>query len=334
MTSRRSSGALPRLAPGSPRRRGRPLARRVAWAPFAGALLLAAAPARAQPEEDADLFDPGEEVGHGGLEAGGGEESPSLAALRAAEGELFERRPPSPAAVDAPSLGFPEGLRARPREAAEAGAASVDSPAPPTAESLGLSLDDLRPTDLPVRWQAQVLRYLDYFKSDRRGRRLMRGWIQRSARYGAMIQRELRAAGQPEDLRCVAMAESGFDPTVRSRRGAAGMWQFVEGTGAEYGLTRDRWVDARLDPVASTRAAARFLGDLHQRFGSWELALAAYNMGYGALLRAIRKYNTNDYWTLAALEAGLPFETRIYVAKISACAVVMRNPERFGFGEL
>ena len=292
---------------------------------LASALVAWATPATAQPEEDADLFDPAPlERGDEGGSATTGEESASLAALRAAERELFgPTSPPAPAA--SPRLGLPPGLRST----------TVGDVAPgPTAESLGLDLSDLRPTDLPVRWQAHVLRYLDYFRSDRRGRRLMRGWIARSARYGPMIQRELRAAGQPEDLRCVAMAESGFDPTVRSRRGAAGMWQFVAGTGGEYGLTRDRWLDARLDPVASTRAAARFLGDLHQRFGSWELALAAYNMGYGALLRAIRKYNTNDYWTLASLEAGLPFETRIYVAKISACAVVMRNPERFGYEDL
>ncbi len=188
--------------------------------------------------------------------------------------------------------------------------------------------------DLPVRFHPQVLDYLHYFRDDRRGRHLMRTWLQRSARYGPMIQRELQNAGVPEDLRCVAMAESGFNPTVRSNRGAAGLWQFVTRTGNEYGLERDRWVDQRLDPVASTQAAARMLGDLHQRFGGWELALAAYNMGPGALLRSIRKYNSNDYWMLAEIEAGLPYETTVYVSKIVACGVVMRNPERFGFGEV
>ena len=77
--------------------------------------------------------------------------------------------------------------------------------------------------------------------------------------------------------------------------GAAGLWQFVRGTGEELGLTVNHWVDLRLDPQASTQAGARYLGMLRERFGTWELAFAAYNMGYGALLRAIRKYNTNDY---------------------------------------
>src|SRR5690606_11780873 len=126
---------------------------------------------------------------------------------------------------------------------------------------------------------------------------------------------------------------SGFEPTVRSRAGAAGMWQFVQGTAAEFGLGQSHWVDERLDPERSTRAAAAYLGRLHARFGSWELALAGYNMGYGALLRAMRKYNTNDVWELSRVEAGLPFETSHYVSKILACAVVMRNPERFGLSE-
>ncbi len=186
--------------------------------------------------------------------------------------------------------------------------------------------------DLPVRWDARVVEYLRFFKDDARGRALMAGWLRRVPRHERGIREALRAAAVPEDLLYVAMVESGFDPVARSGVGAVGMWQFVQGTGEEYGLRRDHWVDARMSPEAATAAAARYLGDLHRRFGSWELALAAYNMGYGALLRAIRKYNTNDFWTLASVEAGLPFETTLYVAKIMACAVVGRNPARFGFG--
>ncbi|MCA9576805.1 MAG: transglycosylase SLT domain-containing protein [Myxococcales bacterium] len=188
--------------------------------------------------------------------------------------------------------------------------------------------------DLPVRWDERVVRFLEYFRNDARGRQLMAGWIQRSTRYGSMIDRELARADLPRDLRCVAMAESGFDPTVRSYRGASGMWQFVPRTGEQYGLVRTHWVDQRNDPIRSTRAAAEYLGNLHRRLGSWELALAAYNMGYGAMTRSIRKYNTNDFWALARLESGLPFETTVYVSKILACAIVMRNPERFGFADL
>jgi len=188
--------------------------------------------------------------------------------------------------------------------------------------------------DLPARWDDAVVRYLVYFRDDPRGQALMRAWYRRAARYDATIREALRTSSVPEDLRCVALAESGFDPTVRSSVGALGMWQFMPDTGSQYGLARDRFVDERMDPDRSTRAAASYLRDLQRRFGSWELALAAYNMGYGSLLRAIRKYNTNDYGTLARIEAGLPFETTTYVAKIVACGVVLRNPARFGLAEV
>ncbi|MCZ7684286.1 MAG: lytic transglycosylase domain-containing protein [Sandaracinaceae bacterium] len=185
-----------------------------------------------------------------------------------------------------------------------------------------------------MRWDERVIRFLEFFRDDPRGNRFVRAWLQRVDRYGPTIRETLGRQGLPRDLIFVAMVESGFDPTARSHAGAAGMWQFVERTGESFDLPVDHWVDMRLDPARSTEAAARYLGQLRDRFGTWELAFAAYNMGYGALLRAIRKYNTNDYWTLAHLEAALPFETNIYVAKIVACAIVAHNPERFGLGDL
>jgi len=214
-------------------------------------------------------------------------------------------------------------------------ALTSDVPPLPPPRALGdrdlSALQGLALPDLPVRWDARVIDYLRFFKEDARGRSIMASWLRRLPRHERGVRVVLRAASLPEDLLYVAMVESGFDPTARSGVGALGMWQFVQGTGEEYGLRRDHWVDERMSPEAATGAAARYLGDLHQRLGSWELALAAYNMGYGALLRSIRKYNTNDFWTLASLEAGLPFETTLYVAKIMACAVVGRNPSRFGF---
>lgn len=254
-----------------------------------------------------------------------GEESEALEALRLAEHRLFGRPSTTPSNLsDAGTeviFGAPESL-------------TSEISAPPRSDASGAAvpwLENIELPDMPIQWRAPVIRYLEYFRQTRRGRALMNAWLRRSTRYGAMIRDTLREAQLPEDLRCVAMAESGFDPTVRSHRGAVGMWQFVERTGREYDLNVTRWVDERMDPVESTGAAARFLGDLYRRLGRWELALAAYNMGYPALVRSIRKYNTNDYWTLASLEAGLPFETTIYVAKIMACSVVMRNPARFGF---
>lgn len=251
-----------------------------------------------------------------------GDESPALEALRRAEWEMFGA---GTALVEIAPMGV--GVPAAASSVPPARVVERGASAAPWLEGLALP-------DMPLRYHDQVIRYLQYFREDTRGRALMRAWLRRSTRYGAMIEQTLEGEGLPRDLRCVAMAESGFDPTVRSHRGAVGMWQFVARTGNEYGLRQDRWLDERMDPVASTRAAARMLGDLHRRFGRWELALAAYNMGYGALLRAIRKYNTNDYWALAELEAGLPFETTVYVSKILACAVVMRNADTFGFGDV
>jgi membrane-bound lytic murein transglycosylase D len=96
----------------------------------------------------------------------------------------------------------------------------------------------------------------------------------------------------------------------------------------------DRWVDERLDPERSTEAAVRYLSDLRTRFGSWELAMAAYNMGHGGLLRAVRKFNNNDFWALSRYEAGLPWETTLYVPKILATAIAMANKKAFGIDDV
>lgn len=256
----------------------------------------------------------------------GAEESAELSALRRIEEEVF-----GPVArLDA------SGARGRGLEMPPALTSEGFAAAPVVAEGArDLSwLQGIALPDLPVRWDDRVVRYLELFRDQPRGRALMRAWYQRLGRYGPMIESSLERASVPRDLRCVALAESGFDPTARSGAGAVGMWQFVERTGAEYGLEKSHWVDERRDPLRATAAAAAFLGHLHRRLGNWELAFAAYNMGYGALLRAIRKYNTNDYAVLSRVEAGLPFETTMYVAKILACAVVLRNPERFGLQDV
>jgi len=102
-------------------------------------------------------------------------------------------------------------------------------------------------------------------------------------------------------------------------------------TAKVYGLVQDRWRDARLNVFASTAAAADALADLHRRFGSWDLAMAGYNMGYGGVLSTVRRYNTNDYWSLSRLEGSFPWETTLYVPKVLAASVVMRNLSVFGY---
>ncbi|MCX4243197.1 transglycosylase SLT domain-containing protein [Paraliomyxa miuraensis] len=185
---------------------------------------------------------------------------------------------------------------------------------------------------LPVRWNDRLVDYLRYFRDRDPGRALMRGWLRRAGRYERRLRAILREVGVPEDLVFVALAESGFDPRVRSRVGAAGLWQFMEATGNVYGLHQDFWVDDRFDVEKSSYAAAAYLTDLHARFGSWELALAAYNAGYGLVMKAIERHNTNSFWALAKIESGLPYATVNYVPKIVAAALVGRNRGALGYG--
>src|SRR4030095_11522717 len=106
------------------------------------------------------------------------------------------------------------------------------------------------------------------------------------------------------------------------------------GAARAYGLEVSYWVDARRDPVQAVEAACRYLKDLYVRFGSWPLVVAAYNAGYGAVLKSITSYNTNDFWELLRHEAGLPWESSIYVPKILAAAIVGTNAAAFGFGDV
>ncbi|MFV8753385.1 LysM peptidoglycan-binding domain-containing protein [Nannocystaceae bacterium ST9] len=184
--------------------------------------------------------------------------------------------------------------------------------------------------DIPVRWNAATIEYLRFFKDDPKGRRMIAAWLNRMGRYEKRLRTILREAGVPEDLVYVAMVESGFDPGARSGVGAAGMWQFMEPTGRVYGLESAYWTDDRLDFERASFAAATYLADLHTRFGSWELALAAYNAGYGLVVQSIRANNTNNYWALSEIENGLPEQTSNYVPKILAAAIVGHNREVFG----
>jgi membrane-bound lytic murein transglycosylase D len=158
--------------------------------------------------------------------------------------------------------------------------------------------------DIDVRTFAshpRVQFYLGYFKSAARSR--MEVFLARGARYEPMIRRRFEAEGLPGDLGYLALIESGYSSEAVSRSYAAGMWQFMRGTGRGYGLRVDSWVDERRDPVKATDAAARHLRDLRQRFGSLYLAAAAYNAGAGKVSRSLGK-----------LEWEAPVEADITVA--------------------
>lgn len=265
-----------------------------------------------------------------------GPESPELRALREAEKELF------PPAAPAPGEAWPSDLpmvlpdHDAPRvHASGLPPAEASAPQPSDASGKDLAwLSKLQLPDIPVRWDERVVRYLQYFRDDPRGHRTFENLYRHSGRYRDMMRRTLRRKSLPADLVWVAMIESGFDPTARSVAAAAGLWQFTARTGKIYGLNVDRWLDQRLSPELSTEAAAELLGDLHRRFGTWELALAAYDMGYGGLSSVVRRYNTNDFWSLARTEGTLPWETTLYVPKIMAAAVVAHNLQAFGFGDV
>jgi membrane-bound lytic murein transglycosylase D len=259
------------------------------------------------------------------------DESPELRAMRELDLALFspapDAGPPWPA-DDLPRLDRDDPVLLASGMPPPGELAPAKAPADAPQDLSWIRKLDL--PDIPVRWDARVIRYLEFYKNTPRGRAMVASWIKKSGRYGGAIRRVLREQGLPEDILWLSLVESGFDATIHSPAGAAGLWQFMPEGARIYGLTVDRWIDERLDPERATLAAARYLSDLHKRFGSWELAFAAYNMGYGGLLAAIRKYNTNDFWELSRLEAGMPLETALYVPKIVSMAIVARNCAVFG----
>jgi membrane-bound lytic murein transglycosylase D len=264
-----------------------------------------------------------------------GAESAALRALRDAERELFAPAAPAPGTAwpsELPML-LPGDDAPHVHASGLPPAAPTAPPAPEGAKDLAW-LAKLEMPDLPVRWDERVVRYLEFFRGDPRGHATFANLYRHSGRWQAMMRRTLRRKSLPEDLVWVAMIESGFEDVARSPAGAVGVWQFMPETAKIYGLSIDRWVDQRLSAPLETDAAADFLADLHRRFGSWELALAGYNMGYGGLTSVVRRYNSNDFWSLAHTEGTLPWETTLYVPKILAAAVVAHNLGAFGFEEL
>ena len=128
------------------------------------------------------------------------------------------------------------------------------------------------------------------------------------------------------------MIESGFSPTAHSWAHASGPWQFISSTGRQYGLHQDFWVDERRDPLKATRAAARYLKDLRAELGHWYLAWAGYNTGSGRVRRLMERHDTKDFWLISA-EKGLATETKHYVPKLIAAALISKHPAAFGFAE-
>lgn len=315
---------------------GKPIAKPPAAAAKGGAAKKGGGGKKAPRKPGAEAGQPDDAVRRiiAGTAGRGVHESPELKAMRELDLALFPSNAP-----DAGAPWLAEGSPLVDRGEPKILATGLPPQAPLVAQNVEPVADlawlrQLAMPDIPVRWDGRVVRYLEYYKNNPRGRSMVQSWLRRSGRYSGAIRRVLREQNLPEDIVWLALVESGFDASISSPVGAAGLWQFMPEGARIYGLTVDRWIDERLDPERSTLAAARYLADLRQRFGGWELAFAAYNMGYGGLLSSIRKYNTNDFWELSRLESGMPLETALYVPKIVAMAIVARNKAIFGCEDL
>jgi membrane-bound lytic murein transglycosylase D len=148
------------------------------------------------------------------------------------------------------------------------------------------------------------------------------------------MQQVLKEEGVPQDLIYLAVAESGFQPQiVNTKSGAGGMWQFMTYTGPQFGLIRNGYFDYRFDPEKSTRAYAKYIKALHNQFGDWYLAMAAYDWGPLYVQRAVQRTGYADYWELYR-RGVMPAETRAYVPQVLAAVLMAKNPERYGLDKL
>jgi len=182
---------------------------------------------------------------------------------------------------------------------------------------------------IPLDLNAHVEREI---KSFQRGeRKFFEESYRRSGAYRPMIVSMLRDAGMPEELSWLPLVESGFKTRAMSRARAMGMWQFISSTGYRYGLSRSQWIDERMDPEESTRAAIAYLTELHGMFGDWMTALAGYNCGENRVMRVIKRQEDeylDHFWDVFE---QLPRETARYVPRFLATLLIVSDPEKYGF---
>lgn len=191
-----------------------------------------------------------------------------------------------------------------------------------------VSRRDLSKLAIPIHHNPWVQKWIDYFTT--RGRSSFELYLHRASKYRPTVEAILSQGDVPAELTYLALIESGYATHARSSAKAVGIWQFIEGTGRRYGMRINRYVDERKDVLRATEAAAKYLRDLYNVFGSWHLALAGYNCGEVCAMRAVFKGGTRDFWKLAD-EKLLPKETRNYVPKFMAAVIIGENPEQYGF---
>ncbi len=201
----------------------------------------------------------------------------------------------------------------------------LPSPADAEEEAAGVSFD------FPVVHNKQVDMYISLFQGKQR--KIFTRWLTRSGKYAPIMQSILSEENLPLDLVYLSMIESGFNQKAYSSARAVGLWQFMNGTGKQYGLRIDSQIDERRDIEKSTRAAAAYLDDLYNDFGDWPLAVAAYNAGPGTIHKGLTKYNVDNFWDLAQ-HNFLRLETKRYVPKLIAAILIAKEPEKYGFTDI
>lgn len=224
--------------------------------------------------------------------------------------------PRSEAAIDAAEY----------RHALEEAYAQIVARTSGDAKALVIDADAI--LSMPVPEHPAIAVAVDYFSNGRRDQ--IQRSLYRSARYRPMIEPVLDANRLPRGLAYLPVIESAYIPTLTSKAGAHGIWQFMPGTGREMGLEINWWLDERADPEAATQAAAKYLRYLFDEFSDWPLALAAYNAGPGRIRRALNETGSSTYWELVD-KAAIPRETRGYVPTFYATLVIVSDPATYGF---
>ncbi len=247
---------------------------------------------------------------------------PSPAAVSASpEPDLAPNEPSQPTGLSASEVESSPSVAAEPTPAPPAKADIVAVQEKPASKSA-------EPYNVPIVVDAKVEGHIRFFHSTIHDK--FEKWLLRLSHYHPIVERIFTEFGLPTDLVYLSLVESGFNPHAYSRARATGPWQFMKGTGQVYGLRVDKYVDERRDPVKSTVAAARYLRDLYDLFGSWPLAMAAYNAGEGKVMRALHKSQSESFSEIAETRL-IRRETKEYVPRFMAATVIAKNPDRYGF---
>ena len=201
---------------------------------------------------------------------------------------------------------------------------------PAATASAGSSETEETLYNIPVVIDQSVQSHIRFFNTLIRDR--FDQWLVRFNRYRPLVEDIFAEFNLPSDLVHLSLVESGFNPYAYSRAKATGPWQFMKGTGKLYGLRIDHYVDERRDPIKSTVAAARYLRDLYDIFGTWPLAMAAYNAGEGKVSRALHKAQAESFSEISRTKL-IRLETKQYVPRIMAATIIARNPDQYGFAQ-